>query len=112
MCPDRVRWALYTFPTRCSRAQATARLGALQLPEKPRDYQTGERPSMWFPATEVWEIRGADLTISPVHKVHHCSPPHARLAGAMTTCVSMRGLDSVSAGSVAFFKMEHIVCGN
>lgn len=55
-------------------AQATARLGAQQLAEKPRDYQTGERPSVWFPATEVWEIRGADLTISPIHKVHITAP--------------------------------------
>ncbi len=31
-------------------------------------YQTpaDERPSVWFEAREVWEIRGADLTISPV----------------------------------------------
>lgn len=29
---------------------------------------TSESPDVWFAPTEVWEIRGADLTLSPVHK--------------------------------------------
>jgi DNA ligase-1 len=28
---------------------------------------TEETPSFWFEPCEVWEIRGADLTLSPVH---------------------------------------------
>ncbi|KAJ9562234.1 hypothetical protein OSB04_007394 [Centaurea solstitialis] len=35
--------------------------------EKPSYYQTGEEPDMWFTPELVWEIRGADFTISPVH---------------------------------------------
>ncbi|CAA7030310.1 unnamed protein product [Microthlaspi erraticum] len=37
------------------------------LSKKPAYYRTGETPDMWFPAEAVWEIRGADLTVSPVH---------------------------------------------
>ncbi|CAN6933722.1 unnamed protein product, partial [Brassica oleracea] len=37
------------------------------LAKKPSHYRTGETPDMWFPAEVVWEIRGADLTVSPVH---------------------------------------------
>ncbi|CAH1421348.1 unnamed protein product [Lactuca virosa] len=35
--------------------------------EKPVYYQTGEEPDMWFSPELVWEIRGADFTVSPVH---------------------------------------------
>jgi len=28
----------------------------------------GEVPSIWFKPTQVWEIRGAELTVSPTHK--------------------------------------------
>ncbi|KAK9066931.1 hypothetical protein SSX86_014255 [Deinandra increscens subsp. villosa] len=35
--------------------------------DKPMYYQTGEEPDMWFSPEVVWEIRGADFTVSPVH---------------------------------------------
>ncbi|KAK7295752.1 hypothetical protein RJT34_18664 [Clitoria ternatea] len=37
------------------------------LSKKPPYYQTGEAPDIWFCPQLVWEIRGADFTISPVH---------------------------------------------
>lgn len=37
------------------------------LMKKPPYYDTAEVPDMWFPPELVWEIRGADFTISPVH---------------------------------------------
>ena len=46
---------------------ATERLGARVVGAPPSYYVTGERPSVWFVAEEVWEIRGAELSISPVH---------------------------------------------
>ncbi|XP_042392829.1 DNA ligase 6-like isoform X3 [Zingiber officinale] len=41
--------------------------GEKLLPRKPSYYQTHETPDLWFRPELVWEIRGADLTISPVH---------------------------------------------
>ncbi|XP_057487838.1 DNA ligase 6 isoform X2 [Actinidia eriantha] len=38
------------------------------LSKKPPYYQTAEAPDMWFSPELVWEIRGADFTVSPVHK--------------------------------------------
>lgn len=38
------------------------------LPCKLSYVNTSETPDVWFTPTEVWEIRGADLTLSPVHK--------------------------------------------
>ena len=47
---------------------ATARLKETIIPTKKSYYVTHESPDVWFNATEVWEIRGADLTLSPVHQ--------------------------------------------
>ncbi|BBN03501.1 DNA ligase 1 [Marchantia polymorpha subsp. ruderalis] len=38
------------------------------LPKKPTYYQTGEECNVWFTPELVWEIRGADFTVSPVHQ--------------------------------------------
>ncbi|XP_042500637.1 DNA ligase 6 isoform X2 [Macadamia integrifolia] len=38
------------------------------LSKKPPYYQTAEVPDIWFSPELVWEIRGADFTISPVHQ--------------------------------------------
>eukprot|EP01018_Ginkgo_biloba_P027056 Gb_13001 [translate_table: standard] len=38
------------------------------LTRKPAYYQTLEEPDIWFSPELVWEIRGADLTVSPVHQ--------------------------------------------
>ncbi|GLJ09471.1 hypothetical protein SUGI_0110240 [Cryptomeria japonica] len=38
------------------------------LSKKPAYYQTLEEPDLWFCPELVWEIRGADLTVSPVHQ--------------------------------------------
>ncbi|KFK41071.1 hypothetical protein AALP_AA2G081800 [Arabis alpina] len=37
------------------------------LAKKPPYYRTGETPDMWFSAEVVWEVRGADFTVSPIH---------------------------------------------
>ncbi|KAK9951173.1 hypothetical protein M0R45_006631 [Rubus argutus] len=38
------------------------------LSKKPPYYRTAELPDMWFSPELVWEIRGADFTVSPVHQ--------------------------------------------
>ena len=40
----------------------------LQLSHAAEGVETGESPLFWFAPSEVWEIRGADITVSPVHK--------------------------------------------
>ncbi|GFQ01891.1 DNA ligase 1 [Phtheirospermum japonicum] len=37
------------------------------ISKKPPDYRTDEVPDMWFTPEVVWQIRGADFTVSPVH---------------------------------------------
>ncbi|GKU97648.1 hypothetical protein SLEP1_g10767 [Rubroshorea leprosula] len=38
------------------------------LSKKPAYYSTAEVPDMWFSPELVWEIRGADFTVSPKHQ--------------------------------------------
>ena len=38
------------------------------LSRKPPYYRTAEVPDMWFSSELVWQIRGADFTVSPVHQ--------------------------------------------
>ncbi|KAI8376118.1 ATP-dependent DNA ligase [Radiomyces spectabilis] len=41
----------------------------LRVLNTPRhDYVTDLQPNVWFDACQVWEIKGADITVSPVHK--------------------------------------------
>lgn len=37
------------------------------LSKKPPYYRTSEVPDVWFCAEIVWQIRGADFTLSPAH---------------------------------------------
>jgi DNA ligase-1 len=48
--------------------EATKRLKEKVVDAKPYEYDTGEHPALWFDTDEVWEIRGADLQLSPVHR--------------------------------------------
>lgn len=41
--------------------------GGLQLKRPAEGVETDEAPAFWFQPCEVWEIRGADITISPKH---------------------------------------------
>jgi ATP-dependent DNA ligase I len=47
--------------------QATERLKQHTVENKPLEYSTAETPPVWFDSNEIWEIRGADLQLSPVH---------------------------------------------
>ena len=46
---------------------ATEMLSKTVVQSKPFDVMTGENPAVWFGTREVWEIRGAEVQISPVH---------------------------------------------
>ena len=52
-------------------AQATERFQARRIPGPKPYYSTNERCAVWFEPAEVWELRGADLTLSAVHKAAH-----------------------------------------
>lgn len=49
--------------------QFTEECKQIIIPTQPKDYRVNDAliPTVWFKPIKVWEIRGADLTISPVH---------------------------------------------
>ena len=61
--------------------EATARLSERVVEAKPFDYDTAETPPVWFETNEVWEIRGADLQLSPVHRAAAGSVDESRGVG-------------------------------
>jgi hypothetical protein len=50
-----------------SRREATERFLKKTCESQRAHIITNEQPSVWFETDEVWEVKGADLTISPVH---------------------------------------------
>ena len=60
---------------------ATARLSKTVVEAKPFDYDTVETPPVWFETQEIWEIRGADLQLSPVHRAAAGSVDDSRGVG-------------------------------
>ncbi|ESS69062.1 putative DNA ligase I [Trypanosoma cruzi] len=45
----------------------TQALQSCVLMEQPRYYRAEEKPDVWLEASNVWEVKAADLSISPVH---------------------------------------------
>ncbi|WVZ07015.1 hypothetical protein V8G54_020361 [Vigna mungo] len=73
------------------------------LSKKPPYYQTGEAPDIWFCPQVVWEIKGADFTVSPVHHaaiglVHPSRGISIRFP-RFICCVSDRNPDECSTAS-------------
>ncbi len=49
--------------------QLTKSLQDHVIADKPNYYRLGDslKPDVWFSAAQVWEVRAADLSLSPVH---------------------------------------------
>jgi DNA ligase 1 len=45
----------------------TETLTPLTVPGMPQYYRTNDKPDVWLTESQVWEVRAADLSISPVH---------------------------------------------
>ncbi|XP_020591527.1 DNA ligase 6 [Phalaenopsis equestris] len=81
--------------------------GERLLSKKPSYYQTDESPDLWFSPELVWEIRGADLTISPVHHaaiglVHQSRGISVRLPRFVRSLSDRKPEDCSTASDIAF----------
>jgi DNA ligase 1 len=48
--------------------ELSRRMRSLSVPEKPSGVESGLTPDAWFRPSVVLEVRGAELTVSPVHR--------------------------------------------
>lgn len=50
--------------------ECSDKLKTIKIKEAKKNYRYSETlvPDVWFDAKEVWEIKAADLSMSPVHK--------------------------------------------
>ncbi|KAF3779845.1 DNA ligase 1 [Nymphaea thermarum] len=76
------------------------------LSKKPPYYHTLEVPEIWFSTELVWEIRGADLTVSPVHQaavglVHPSRGISIRFPRYVRTVMDKRPEDCSTASDIA-----------
>eukprot|EP00850_Spirogloea_muscicola_P002495 SM000009S23624 [mRNA] locus=s9:1126881:1136155:- [translate_table: standard] len=81
------------------------------LDRRPPYYITDEQPDVWFSAHDVWEMRGADLTVSPVHKaavglVHPSRGISMRFPRFLQVRVDKKPEDANTASDVAEFFLK------
>ncbi|KFM27440.1 DNA ligase 1 [Auxenochlorella protothecoides] len=74
--------------------EATERLKATEIPGPKAYYDTSESPDMWFEPREVWEIRGADLSLSPVSVVEELDDKDIEAASTAEDVAAMYNAQS------------------
>ncbi len=58
-------WVSANVPTNHKPTEPTKRT---EPPPPPLQYGEGQAPDVWFDPVAVWEVKAADLSVSPVHQ--------------------------------------------